>query len=67
MRSISIDDIDAISSAKDFLMMINAILIGWHKGADEIEIDMLKAACGELYSMTFKYIKALDGIDDNSI
>ncbi|WKW18448.1 hypothetical protein IXZ16_06005 [Campylobacter fetus subsp. fetus] len=42
MRSISIEDIDAIDHAKDFLMMINAIFMGWHKGADEIEIDMLK-------------------------
>ena len=67
MRSISIDDIDNINHAKDFLMMINAIFMGWHKGADEIDIEMIKAACGELYSMTFKHIKALDGIDDNSI
>ncbi|CUU87700.1 Uncharacterised protein [Campylobacter hyointestinalis subsp. hyointestinalis] len=67
MRSISIDDIDAISSAKDFLMMINAILIGWHKGADEIEIEMLKAACGELYLMSFEHIKALDNTLKNSI
>lgn len=67
MRSISIEDIDAISSAKDFLMMINAILIGWHKGADEIEIDMLKAACGELYLMSFDHINALDNTLKNSI
>lgn len=67
MRSISIDDIDAISSAKDFLMMINAILMGWHKGADEIEIDMLKAACSELYLMSFDHINALDNTLKNSI
>lgn len=67
MRSISINDIDAINRAKDFLMMINAILIGWHKGADEIEIDMLKAACGELYLMSLDHIKALEDAVKSSI
>ncbi|EAI8860034.1 hypothetical protein CX801_08825 [Campylobacter fetus] len=67
MRSISIDDIDAINSAKDFLMMINAILIGWHKGADEIKIEMIKAACGELYLMSFEHIKALEDAVKSSI
>ncbi|WP_419257139.1 hypothetical protein [Campylobacter fetus] len=48
-------------------MMINAILIGWHKGADEIKIEMIKAACGELYLMSFEHIKALDNTLKNSI
>ncbi|CUU80018.1 Uncharacterised protein [Campylobacter hyointestinalis subsp. hyointestinalis] len=67
MRSITVEKLDSINDARHFLMMLNAILLGWHKDADEIGIEMIKAACGELYSMTFKYIKALDGIDDNSI
>ncbi|WP_458395961.1 hypothetical protein [Campylobacter sp.] len=67
MISITVEKLDSINNARHFLMMLNSILLGWHKDADEIEIEMIKAACGELYSMTFKHIKALDGIDDKSI
>lgn len=67
MRSITVEKLDSINNARDFLMMLNSILLGWHKGADEIEIEMIKAACGNLYAMTFDHIKALDGIDDKSI
>lgn len=67
MISITVEKLDSINDARHFLMMLNSILLGWAKDADEIEIEMIKAACGELYSMTFEHIKALDGIDDNSI
>ncbi|AHE94378.1 hypothetical protein GZ989_003880 [Campylobacter fetus] len=62
MRSISIDDLDNINNARDFLMMLNAILLGWHKGADEIDIEMIKAACGELYFKSFDHISNLKNI-----
>ncbi len=67
MRSITVEKIDSINDARHFLMMLNSILLGWAKDADEIEIEMIKAACGKLYSMTFEHIKALDGIGDDSI
>ncbi|MBP3675109.1 MAG: hypothetical protein J6I71_01405 [Campylobacter sp.] len=67
MSSITVEKLDSINDARHFLMMLNSILLGWHKDADEIEIEMIKAACGELYSMTFEHIKALDSIGDNSI
>ena len=67
MRSITVEKLDSINNARHFLIMLNSILLGWHKNADEIEIEMIKAACGELYSMTFEHIKALEGIDDKSI
>ncbi|MBQ7135624.1 hypothetical protein [Campylobacter sp.] len=46
MRSITVEKLDSINNARHFLMMLNSILLGWHKDADEIEIEMIKAACG---------------------
>lgn len=67
MRSITVEKLDSINNARHFLMMLNSILLGWHKDADEIEIEMIKAACGELYSMTFEHIKALENTFKSSI
>ncbi|MBQ3167890.1 hypothetical protein [Campylobacter sp.] len=67
MRSITVEKLDSINNARHFLMMLNSILLGWHKDADEIEIEMIKAACGKLYSMTFEHIKALENTLKSSI
>lgn len=49
MRSITVEKLDSINDARLFLMMLNSILLGWAKSADEIEIEMIKAACGASY------------------
>ncbi|EDO9682777.1 hypothetical protein [Campylobacter fetus] len=56
MKSISIYDVDNIDHARAFLIMINTILMGWHKGADEIDIEYLKSACGDLWLLSYEHI-----------
>ncbi|WP_162165587.1 hypothetical protein [Campylobacter fetus] len=66
MRNLSINQLDTLDETKHFLMMLNSILLGWHKDADEIEIDMIKAACGELYTMSFGHINSLKNITESN-
>ncbi|HDX8144461.1 TPA: hypothetical protein RQJ23_001650 [Campylobacter fetus] len=48
MINISVEDVDNIDRARAFLIMINTILMGWHKGADEINIEYLKVCLRRL-------------------
>ncbi|KAA3684819.1 hypothetical protein GZ989_000685 [Campylobacter fetus] len=63
MRNISINDLDNINDARVFLMMMASVLQGWYLGADELDLDILKEAFGELHSLTYKHIENLKAIN----
>ncbi|EAH8299629.1 hypothetical protein ACLH6Q_001335 [Campylobacter fetus] len=66
MINISVEDVDNIDRARAFLIMINTILMGWHKGADEINIEYLKSACGDLWLLSYEHIQSLEAVGNFS-
>ena len=62
MKTITVRELDNINDVKSYMMFLASILQGWHLGADELDLEQLKEAFGELHCQLYDKIEKLNQI-----
>lgn len=62
MKTITVRELDNINDVRNYMMFLASILQGWYLGADELDLEQLKEAFGELHFQLYDKIEKLNQI-----